>query len=202
MTDLNQLERDLLGQVEAPATKRPRNRARLRARQEGLRLRTPEDPRRHDAGGAQGARPAHQRPARQGAGRDRQEGDPRRGRARRPACRRAHRRDAARPGGSRDPRAHPPDQPGDRADGDLRRYGLLGGRRAGHRDGLSQLHGAQLPGRPSGPRDARHLLPRPRREGRAQGAAHPYLAGADPHDDGAAAADPGDHPGPDLSARF
>ena len=25
-----------------------------------------------------------------------------------------------------------------------------------------------------------HLLPRPRREGRAQGAAHPYLAGADP----------------------
>ena len=40
--------------------------------------------------------------------------------------------------GAGDARAHPPDQPGDRRDHrDLRRHGLLGRRRAGHRDRLS-----------------------------------------------------------------
>ena len=44
MTDLDQLERDLLGQVEAlPDEAVPRSRARLGARQEGLRVRAPED---------------------------------------------------------------------------------------------------------------------------------------------------------------
>ena len=40
--------------------------------------------------------------------------------------------------GPDDARAHPPDQPGDgRAHRDLRRHGLLGRGRAGHRDRLS-----------------------------------------------------------------
>ena len=64
-------------------------------------------------------------------------------------------------------RPHPPDQPGDRRDHrDLRRSRLLGRRRAGHRDRLLQFHGAEFPRRPSGARDARHLL-LPARPGRA-----------------------------------
>ena len=83
-------------------------------------------------------------------------------------------------------RPHPPDQPGDRRDHrDLRRSRLLGRRRAGHRDRLLQFHGAEFPRRPSGPRDARHVLLPARPGRRAQGAAHAYLAGADPHDGGA-----------------
>ena len=186
MTDLNQLEHDLLTQVDAAGDEAALESVRVSALgKKGsvsellktLGAMTPEE--RKERG------PAHQRPARQGAGRHRgQEGHARRGRPRSAARRRAHRRDAAGAGSARSPRPHPPDQPGDRgADGDLRRYGLLRRRGTGYRDGLSQLHGAQLPRGPSGPRDARHLLPRPRREGRAQGAAHAYLAGADPHDD-------------------
>jgi phenylalanyl-tRNA synthetase alpha chain len=45
----------------------------------------------------------------------------------------------------------------------------------------SELHGAELPGRPSGARDARHVLLQSQGRRRAPAAAHPHLAGADPH---------------------
>ena len=100
-------------------------------------------------------------------------------------------------------RPHPSDQPGDRrVDRDLRRHGLCGRRRAGHRDRRLELHQAQFPGRPSRPRDARHLLLQSEAGRLAPAAAHPYLAGADPDHAGAEAADPRHHSGPHLSQRL
>ena len=56
---------------------------------------------------------------------------------------------------------HPSDQPGDGRDHrHFRRDGLRRRRRAGHRERRLQFHQAQLPARPSGARDARHVLPR------------------------------------------
>ena len=79
-------------------------------------------------------------------------------------------------------RAHPSGQPGDRrAHRDLRRHGLRGRRRSRHRDRRPQLHQAELPGRPSGPRDARHVLFQSEARRLADAAAHAHLAGADPH---------------------
>ena len=147
MTDLNQLERDLLAQVEAAGDEAALEAVRVSALgKKGsvsellktLGAMTPEE-RKERGPLINGLRDKVQAAIAT-------EGDAGRGCPRRPARRRAHRRDAAGPRGSRDARAHPPDQPGDRrADGDLRRYGLLRRRRAGHRDRLSQLHGAELP---------------------------------------------------------
>ena len=92
------------------------------------------------------------------------------------------RRHAAGARGAGRDRPHPSDQPGDRrAHRDLRRHGLRGRRRAGHRDRRLQLHQAQLPRRPSGARDARHVLLQPEAGRLAHAAAHAHLAGADPH---------------------
>ena len=56
-----------------------------------------------------------------------------------------------------------------------------------------QFHQAELPRRPSGAGDARHVLLQPEARRLAAAAAHAHLAGADPHDAGAEAADPRDH---------
>ncbi len=89
-------------------------------------------------------------------------------------CRRAERPQGLDPSG----------QPGDgRAHRDFRRPRLLGRRRAGDRGRLAQFHRAQHSRDPSGAGDARHLLCRPDGpDERADGAAHPHLAGADPDD--------------------
>ncbi len=52
---------------------------------------------------------------------------------------------------------------------------------------MAQFHRAQHAREPSGAGDARHFLPRSRDDGESepQRAAHPHLAGADPHDGGA-----------------
>ena len=158
--------------------------ARRRPRQEGRRLRSPQGPRRDDAGGAPGDGAGAQRP--QGP---RHAGDrrpPRRaqgGRARDAARGRAGRRDAAAPSLAARDRPHPPGLPGHRRDHrDLRRHGLQGRRGAGHRDRLLQFHRAQLPRRPSGAGDARHVLLQPAAGRRADAPPHPHLAGADPDD--------------------
>ena len=114
--------------------------------------------------------------------------------ARRAAQHRDRRRHAAgaRAAGGDGP--HPSDQPGDRrTDRDLRRHGLRGRRRSRHRDRRSQLHQAQLPRGPSGPRDARHVLFQSEAGRLAAAAAHAHVAGADPHHADAEAADPRDH---------
>ena len=97
----------------------------------------------------------------------------------------------------------PPDQPGDRrAHRDLRRYGLRGGGRPRRRDRRLQLHQAQFPRGPSGPRDARHVL-LPAEAGRlAHVAAHAYVASAGAHHADAEAADPRHHSGPHLPQRL
>ena len=98
---------------------------------------------------------------------------------------------------------HSSDQPGDRrTDRDLRRHGLRGRRRAGHRDRRSQLHQAQFSRGPSGPGDARHVLSSIRSRTARAAAAHAHLAGAGPHDAEPEAADPRHHPGPHLSQRL
>ena len=143
-----------------------------------------EDAGRHDARRAQGAGPGDQRA----------QGPRQRGAQRAP--RRASRAPRSTPGspprrvdvtlagarGAHRNGPHPSDQPGGRrADRDLRRHGLRRRRRAGHRDRRLQLHQAQLPRGPSGPRDARHVL-LPAEAGRlADAAAHPHLAGAGAH---------------------
>ena len=97
-------------------------------------------------------------------------------------------------------RPHPPDQPGHRrTHHDLRRHGLRRRRRAGHRDRRLQFHQAQFPARPSGARNARHVLLQADGGRLAHAAAHAHLAGADPHHADAEAADPHHHPGPHLS---
>ena len=54
---------------------------------------------------------------------------------------------------------HPSAQPGDgRTDRDLRRHGFCRRRRPGHRDRRLQFHQAEFPRGPSGPPDARHVL--------------------------------------------
>ena len=87
-----------------------------------------------------------------------------RARARDPAQARDPRRHAARGPARRRNGAHPSDQPGDGRDHrHFRRDGFFGRRRAGHRERRLQFHQAQLPARPSGARDARHVLSRARR---------------------------------------
>ena len=98
---------------------------------------------------------------------------------------------------------HSSDQPGDRrTHRDLRRHGLCGRRRAGHRDRRSQLHQAEFPRRPSGAGHARHVLFQSEAGRLAHAAAHAHLAGADPHDARPEAADPRHHSGPHLSRRL
>src|SRR6185295_149029 len=97
------------------------------------------------------------------------------------------------PGARQPPSGHPGDAG---ARGDLRRARLQRGRGAGGRGRRPQLRRAQLPSRSPGARHAGHLL----RAGRPA-LAHPHLAGADPDDALAQAADPGPLPGPGLSPR-
>ena len=95
---------------------------------------------------------------------------------------RERRRDVAGARGAGRNRPHPSDQPGDRrADRDLRRHGLCGRRRAGHRDRRLQLHQAQFSRRPSGARHARHVLLQSEAGRLAPAAAHAHLAGAGAH---------------------
>src|SRR3546814_3444754 len=96
----------------------------------------------------------------------------------------------------------PPDQPDlRRAGGHLRRDGLLGGRGPSHRRGLLQNHRPQQPrGAPGAPGDG-YLLHAPGGRRQPQGAAHPYLAGADPPHAGAEAADPHHRSRPHLPRR-
>ena len=89
-----------------------------------------------------------------------------------------------------------------RDDHGLRRARLRRRRRAGHRGRLPQLHGAELPARAPGARDARHLLLRAGRAGEPHAAAHPHLAGAGAHHDEPEAADPDRRAGPDLPEGF
>ena len=97
---------------------------------------------------------------------------------------------------------HPPDQPDHRRDRrDLWRNGLCRRRRTAYRGGFLQLHRAQHPARAPGAPGARHLLSAGAGRWHPAGAAHPHLAGADPHDAGAAAADPHHRPRPDLPLR-
>ena len=139
---------------------RARSRARRGARQERLGHGAAEDARRHDAGRAQGAGPGDQRP--QGPRQRGAQRAPRRlqGRgARRAARHRDRRRHPAGARGADRSRPRPSDQPGGRrTHRDLRRHGLRRRRRSGHRDRRLQLHQAELPRGPSGPRDARHVL--------------------------------------------
>ena len=105
----------------------------------------------------------------------------------------------ARPGG-RGP--HPSDQPDHRRDRrDLRRDGLRRRRGAGYRGRFPQFHRPQHPARASGApeHDTFYLPERP--DGTPAGAAHPHLAGADPHDADAQAADPHHRARPHLSLR-
>ena len=111
------------------------------------------------------------------------------GGARTAARRRARRCDP--PGAFRRRRAAPSDQPDDRRDRrDLRRDGLRRRRGPAYRGGFLQFHRAQHPARAPGAAGARHVLSAGAAGRHAARAAHPYLAGADPHDAGAEAADP------------
>ena len=99
-------------------------------------------------------------------------------------------------------RPHSSDQPGGRrAHGDLRRHGFRRRRRAGHRNRRLQLHQAEFPRGPSGPRDARHVLFSAEARRLADAAAHAHLTGAGAHHAQAEAADPRDHSRPHLSQR-
>ena len=156
-----------------------------RAGQEGPHHRPDEDPGRARPRSAQGSRPSPERC--QGIGGRSHRGQAARagtGRHVRQVGGRAYRCVAAGPAGSVRASASDHTDRG-RVDGDLRRDGLRGRRGAGHRGRLPQLHRPQHAGGASRPADARHLLPAPWRRcrGRQHGAAHPYLAGADPHHD-------------------
>ena len=108
----------------------------------------------------------------------------------------------ARPGAA--PRGGPPDHPDHRRDRrHLHRPRLPGRRGARGRDRLVQLPGPQHPPRPPGPLHAGQPLPRvgERARGGRAGAAHPDLAGADPHHAGRAAAGVHRRPGPLLPGR-
>ena len=78
--------------------------------------------------------------------------------------------------------------------------GLPRRRRSRGRGRLAQLRGAQHPARAPGPLDAGHDLRRASAE-RADAAAHAHVAGADPHDGDAAAADLRGRAGPRLPQR-
>ncbi len=80
--------------------------------------------------------------------------------------------------------------------------GFCGCRRAGHRDRRLQFHQAEFPGRPSGARDARHVLLQSEGRWLAHAAAHPHLAGAGAHHADSEAADPRHLSGPHLPHRF
>ena len=96
----------------------------------------------------------------------------------------------------------PSDQPDHRRDRrDLWRDGLRRRRGAAYRGGFLQFHRAQHPARAPGAPGARHLLSARARRRQPAGVAHPHLAGADPHDAGAAAADPDHRAGPHLPLR-
>ena len=163
--------------------RRARRGARRRARQGGRGHRLAQDAGRDDARAAQQRRAADPRAARGG--------DRRRSRRARRRWRTRSSTGGWRPSGStcrcpsrETPRGSVhPGQPGDgRAGRDFRRPGLRGRRRARDRGRLAQFHRAQHSRDASGAGDARHLLHR-RARSRAARAAHPHLAGADPHDD-------------------
>ena len=78
-------------------------------------------------------------------------------------------------------RIHPISQVIDELTAIFADMGFCDRRRAGHRERRLQFHQAQLPARPSGARDARHVLLRARRQRRAQAAAHPHQPGAGAH---------------------
>ena len=182
-----------------------RSRARRRARQERLDLGAAQDARRDDAGRAQGAGRRDQRA--QGQGHRGARRAPRRAqerRARRAPQHRDRRRHAAGARAAGRARPHPSDQPGDRrTHRDLRRHGLRGRRRSGHRDRRLQLHQAQLPRGPSGAGDARHVLlqSEARRLAACCCARTPRRCRSRTMLS-AEAADPRDHPGPHLSQRL
>ena len=107
--------------------------------------------------------------------------------------------EVCRPG--RRPRPPPPrhpDPPTTR--GRVRRHGLHGRRGPRGRDRLVQLRGAQLPAGPPGPQ---HATTRSTSTGRAgvDAAAHPHVAGADPGDGDAGAADLLGHAGARVPQR-
>ena len=122
---------------------------------------------------------------------------------RRAACFRDHRRHAAVARHARRAGPHSSAQPGDgRTDHHLRRHGFCDCRRSGHRDRRLQLYKTEFSGRPSGPRDARHLLLQSEGRRLAHAAAYPHLAGAGAHHADPEAADPHRLPRPHLSHRF
>ena len=184
MTDFAALETDISTAIAAASDEAALEAVRVAALgKSGSVTALLEDAGRHDAGRAQGAGPGDQRaqgPRQRGAQRA-----PRRlqGRgARRAARHRDRGRHAAGARGADRGRPRASDQPGGRrAHRDLRRHGLRRRRRPGHRDRRLQLHQAELPRGPSGPRDARHVL-LPAEAGRlADAAAHAHLAGAGAH---------------------
>ena len=69
-------------------------------------------------------------------------------------------------------------------------------------DDFHNFTALNIPPEHPGAADARHLLLRRRRGGRAHAAPHPHLAGADPHDAGRAAAAPHHRAGSHLSLRL
>ena len=193
MTDLVQLESEILAQIAAAGDEAALEAVRVAALgKKGSISALLVDARQDVARRTQDARRGDQSRQGQGhAGADRAPRYPEIRRARRPARLRDHRRHAAvaRNAGRTGP--HPSAQPGDgRADRDLRRYGIFDRRRPGHRDRRLQFHQAEFPGRPSGPRDARHLLLQSEGGRLAHAVAHPYLAGAGAHHADPEAADP------------
>ena len=94
-------------------------------------------------------------------------------------------------GKRRSKRPRSSNHPGDgRTHGDLRRYGLRHCRRSRHRDRRLQFHQAQFPARSSGARNARHVLLQSEAGRHAAAAAHAHLAGAGAHHAQPEAADP------------
>ena len=130
------------------------------------------------------------------------------------AARRARRAGAGGAAALRDDRRHPAAAPGarrhrasghaglGRGDRHLRRHGFFRRRGAAHRDRLVQFRRAQHAAGASGAAGARHLLFQPEGGRLAHGAAHAYLAGADPLDGNDGAADPHHRARPHLPLRF
>ena len=182
-----------------------RSRARRGARQEGLGLRAAEDARRDDAGRAQGAGPAHQRP----------EGPRHRRRSPRAATRsrtrrstRGSHRDAStsrcrcarrppRPG-----RIHPISQVIDEITAIFADMGFAVAEGPDIETDDYNFTALNFPaGHPAREmHDTFFFNPKP--DGARHAAAHAHLAGADPHHAGAEAADPRHHSRPHLSQRL
>ncbi len=186
MSDIDKLQQSILNEIAAASDEAALEAVRVAALgKNGSVSELLEDARHDDAGRAQGAGPADQRP--EGS---RSPPRSRRGKRRAEECRARcapqHRERRCHAAGAREPgrsRPHPSDQPGDRrTHRDLRRYGLRGRRRSGHRDRRLQLHQAEFSRRPSGAGNARHLLFQSEAGRLAAAAAHAHLAGAGAHD--------------------